>query len=175
VKIVRPIPIRRRVAGKERISRKKFIGLGAALGLGSVGASVIAGCRGDGGSAGNGETTTVDGGGSTSAGRPEVGKGQAIARESEVTPEAAFPFTDANTGRPGVLVRLEGGELTAYSAVCTHQACTVGYRPEAQKLACPCHGSVFDPARGAAVENGPASSPLSLLEIEVREGEVFLA
>ncbi len=161
---------------KERISRKKFIGLGAALGLGSVGASVIAGCGGGGGSAGSGGTTTSTGTAeSTAGGGPEVGKGQAIAKESEVTPEAAFPFTDAANGRPGMLVRLESGDLAAYSAVCTHQACTVAYRPEEKKLACPCHGSVFDPARGAAVENGPASSPLPRLDIEVREGEVFLA
>jgi len=168
--------MRRRMAGKERISRKKFIGLGAALGLGSVGASVIAGCGGagggGGGSAGSGGTSTSGGGGSTTGAGLEVGKGQAIAEEYEVTPEAAFSFTEADTGRPGVLVRLESGDLAAYSAVCTHQACTVAYRPEEKKLACPCHRSVFDPARGAAVENGPANSPLPEVEIEVREGEV---
>lgn len=155
-----------------RVSRKELIHLGAALGLGSVGASVIAGCGGGGGSAGSGGTTSVDG--DTAGSGPEVGKGQAIAEEAEVTPEAAFTFTDAGTGRPGVLLRLESGELAAYSAVCTHQACTIAYRPEEKKLACPCHGSVFDPARDAAVENGPANSPLPELEIEVREGEIFL-
>ncbi len=168
------------MAGKERISRKKFIGLGATLGLSSVGASVIAGCGGaggggGGGSAGSGGTSTSGGGGSTTEAGPEVGKGQAITKESEVTPEAAFSFTDADTKRPGVLVRLENGDLAAYSAVCTHQACMVAYRPEEKKLACPCHGSVFDPSRGAAVENGPANSPLPEVAIEVREGEVFLA
>ncbi len=164
------------MAGKERISRKKFIGLGAALGLGSVGASVIAGCGGGGGSAGSGGTATSTGTAESTAGSsPEVGKGQAITKESEVTPEAAFSFTDADTKRPGVLVRLENGDLAAYSAVCTHQACMVAYRPEEKKLACPCHGSVFDPSRGAAVENGPANSPLPEVAIEVREGEVFLA
>lgn len=119
------------MAGKERISRKKFIGLGAALGLGSVGPSVIAGCGGGGGSAGSGGTTTTSTGmaESTAGSSPEVGKGQAIAMESEGAPDTAFPFTDADTGRPGVLLRLESGELAAYSAVCTHQACTFAYRP----------------------------------------------
>ena len=157
----------------KRIPRRKFVRLGAALGLGSVGASVIAGCGGGGGgSAGSGGKTSAAG--DTAESGPEVGKGQAIAEEAEVTPEAAVPFTDAGTGRPGVLVRLENGDLAAYSAVCTHQACNVAYRPEDKKLACPCHGSVFDPARGAAVENGPANSPLPEVGIEVREGEVFL-
>ena len=115
---------------------------------------------------------TGSAGESTVEGGPEVGRGQAIAEESEVAPNTAFPFTEANTGRPGVLVRLENGEFVAYSAVCTHQACTVGYQPETQKLACPCHGSVFDPARDAAVETGPARAPLPEIPVEVREGEV---
>ncbi len=84
----------------------------------------------------------------------------------------AFPFTDADTGQQSVLVHLENGEFAAYSAVCTHQACTVAYRPENGKLACPCHGSVFDPARDAAVETGPARAPLPEIPVEVRGGEV---
>ena len=102
----------------------------------------------------------------------EVGKGQIISKESEVAPNSAITFTNVDTGQQSVLVRLKNGEFVAYSAVCTHQACTVAYKDG--QLACPCHGSVFDPARGAAVENGPASSTLPRLDIEVREGEVFL-
>jgi Rieske Fe-S protein len=88
---------------------------------------------------------------------------------------SAFPFSNAETGEPAVLVRTEGGELFAYSAVCTHQRCIVAYQPESEKLVCPCHGSVFDPANGAEVEAGPAPRPLPELPIEVRSGRVFLA
>lgn len=161
-----------------RISRKKLIRLGAALGLGSVGASVLAGCgAGSGGSSGSGESTAATGaaGGSTVGGGPEVGEGQVIVAESEVEPNSAFPFTNTGTGQQSVLVRLENGEFAAYSAICTHQRCIVDYQPQTQKLACPCHGSVFDPARGAAVETGPATLPLPEVEIEVREGNVSLA
>ena len=147
-----------------KLSRKKFIGLG----LGSVGASVIVGCGG-GGSAGSGGTTTANG---ATGGGPKVDKSQAIVKESEVGPNSAFPFTDAGTGQQSVLVRLENGNLVAFSAVCTHQACAVAYKDG--KLACPCHGSVFDPSKGAAVLNGPANRPLPEVKIEVREGEVFL-
>jgi Rieske Fe-S protein len=162
---------------ERQVSRRKLIQLGMALGLGSVGASVIAGCESGGGSAGSGETTTATGtaGGSTVGGGPEVGKGQAIARESEVAPNTAFPFTDAGTGEPGVLVRTGEGELVAYSAVCTHQRCTVVYQSQARKLSCPCHGSVFNPVNGAEVEAGPAQRPLPEIAIEVRNGEVLLA
>ncbi len=160
------------MAGKDRISRKKLIHLGAALGLGSVGASVIAGCGGGGGSADNGGTTTATGtaGGSTEGGGPKVGKEQAIAKESEVAPNTAFPFTESDTGQQSVLVRLEDGEFVAYSAICTHQRCTVAYK-EGQ-LACPCHGSVFDPANGARPTTGPAQRPLPEVPIRVEGGEV---
>ena len=156
----------------ERISRRGFIRLGAAVGLGSAAVPLVSACGGGGGSAGSRGTPKA--GGASGRGGPEVGKGQAIAEKSEVGPAGgAFPFTDADTGQQGVLVHLENGEFAAYSAVCTHQACTVAYKDG--KLACPCHGSVFDPADGAAVESGPATRPLPGVKIDVRDGKVFLA
>ena len=161
------------------MSRRKFVRLGVALGLGSAGASAMAACGG-GGSAESGDAATATGtsgtaGGSKGQGGPKVGKGQAIVKESEMTANTAFPFTDARTGQQSVLVHLENGEFVAYSAVCTHQACTVAYQPENGKLACPCHGSVFDPARDAIVETGPAQTPLPEMDIEIKEGKIFLA
>ena len=72
-----------------------------------------------------------------------------------------------------MLVHLESGDFVAYSAVCTHRGCTVSYKDG--KLACPCHGSVFDPAKDGAVETHPASSPLPQIPVEVRNGEVIRA
>ncbi len=161
---------------KRRVTRRGFIRLGAVLGLGPVAASALAACGGggssaenEGGEAAGGMAAGSDGGG------PEVDKGQAIVKESEVKPNTAVPFTNTDTGQQSVLVHLENGQFAAYSAVCTHQACTVAYQPENGKLACPCHGSVFDPARGAAVETGPARAPLPEMDIEIKEGKVFLA
>ena len=76
-------------------------------------------------------------------------------------------------GNPAVLVRLRSGTFVAYSAVCTHEGCTVAYRN--RQLACPCHGSVFDPANNARVVNGPAQRPLPKIPVEVRGGEVVRA
>jgi Rieske Fe-S protein len=164
---------------EERVSRGKFIRLGAALGVGAAGASVLVACRGGdgsgeyqsgGGSNGgsNGPSTEASGGGSTeeaaSGGRP-------IASASEVEAGSAAKFEDA--GDPAVLVHLENGDFVAYSAVCTHQRCTVDYR--GGQLTCPCHGSIFDPANGAEVVSGPAQRPLPEIPVEVRDGEVFKA
>lgn len=160
---------------EERVSRGKFIRLGAALGVGAAGASVLAACGGGddsgGGSNGGGSTapsTEASGGESTeeaaSGGRP-------IASASEVEAGTAARFEDA--GNPAVLVHLENGDFVAYSAVCTHQRCTVDYR--GGQLACPCHGSIFDPANGAEVVSGPAQRPLPEIPVEVRDGEVYKA
>jgi Rieske Fe-S protein len=168
---------------QERISRRRFIHLGTALGVGAAGASVLAACGGGesgsgGGGSGNGSGGN-DGGGSTqSSGKKTDGgtekqasSGQAIAQTSEVAPGSTVKFRDS--GSPAVLVHLDSGDFVAYSAVCTHQGCTVAYRNG--QLACPCHGSVFDPANGAQVVAGPAPRPLPEIPIEVHSGEVLRA
>lgn len=156
--------------GERRISRSQFIRLGAVLGLGSAGASMAAACgAGDGSQSQEALSTTEATEG------PKVDEGEAIVAESALDPGSAFPFTNTETGEPAVLVRTEGGELFAYSAVCTHQRCIVAYQPENEKLVCPCHGSVFDPANGAEVETGPAPRPLPEIEVKTRDGKVLLA
>ncbi len=152
---------------KECISRKKFIRLGAAVGLGAAAVPLVSACGGGGGSAGSGEPPKAS---DVVKGGPKVGKGQTIAKQSEVKPGSAFPFTDADTGQQSVLVHLEEDKFVAYSAVCTHQGCVVAYKDD--QLACPCHGSVFDPTAGAAVLNGPANRPLPEVTIRVEGGEI---
>jgi Rieske Fe-S protein len=160
---------------EERFSRKRFIKLGAALGVGAAGASVIAACGGGEASKesdqapGDSEGTTQ----ATGETVAQVAEGGAIAQESDVAPGSALEFTDEETNQPAVLVHLANGDFAAYSAVCTHRQCTVGYSNP--NLACPCHGSVFDPANHGAVVNGPATQPLPEMPIQVRNGEVFRA
>ncbi|MCA1729287.1 MAG: Rieske (2Fe-2S) protein [Actinobacteria bacterium] len=149
------------------------------VGLSSAAASVLSACGGGGQSSGSGggQTTQDSGDGQTTTDQPaspSVGKGEAIAEESSVSANSAKAFTDADSGQSAVLVHLQSGEYVAYSAVCTHQGCLVNYQPQSQKLSCPCHGSVFDPAREAAVETGPARAPLPKINTAVQNGEVVL-
>ena len=51
------------------------------------------------------------------------------------------------------------GEFKAFSAICTHQGCTVGSVTDGQ-IVCPCHGSHFSIKDGSPV-SGPAPSPLA--------------
>ena len=165
---------------EERISRRKFIRLGTVLGVGAAGASVLAACGGGESGGGSGESGGGAGGedATKSSGEKAGGThekhapgGQEIASTSEVAPGSAVKFKDS--GSPAVLVHLDSGDFVAYSAVCTHQGCTVAFNNG--QLACPCHGSVFDPANGAAVVAGPAPRPLPEIPVEVRGGEVFRA
>lgn len=139
------------------ISRGRFIRLGTAAGVGAVAILGSAACR------------------SSEEGK-EVARGQVIAKEADLAPGSALAFTDAATGKPGLLVHLKNGAFVGYSAECTHQGCTVSYRAKGEGyLACPCHGSVFDPVSGGEVVSGPAREPLPQLSIEVREGRIFRA
>jgi cytochrome b6-f complex iron-sulfur subunit len=63
-----------------------------------------------------------------------------------------------------------GDEFRALSNICTHQACVVSYDSDANKLRCPCHGSVFS-TFGSVLE-GPADSPLKKYEV-TQEGNIL--
>jgi cytochrome b6-f complex iron-sulfur subunit len=160
---------------EEKISRGRFIRLGTALGVGAASASVLAACgteSGGGGGSGNGSGGGGNGGNAGGGSKkPKAPGGKAIAETSEVAPGSALQFKDS--GSPAVLVHLDNGDFVAYSAVCTHQGCTVAYKNG--QLACPCHGSVFDPAKGAEVVAGPAQRPLPKIPVKVSGGEVFMA
>ena len=166
---------------EEKISREKFIRLGAAIGVTAAGASVVAACGGSGGESGatspsGSEMTASEAtGGGESGGATETASsgGQVIAQASEVPQNSAMPFT--NSGQPAVLVHLQGGDFVAYSAVCTHQQCEVAYQQQSSQLVCPCHGSIFDPASNGQVVSGPAQQPLPEIPVEVQDGRITKA
>ena len=173
------------VLEEERLSRGRFIKLGTALGMSAASASILTACGGEESGIEPGKEAVEEGltggvegaaqvsdegkkeGGTTVA---EIESEGPIARVADVPPGTAVEFTDADLEQPAVLVRLEDNSFVAYSAICTHRQCVVNYRDG--KLACPCHGSVFDPARGAAVEAGPADRPLPEISVKVENGQV---
>lgn len=75
--------------------------------------------------------------------------------------------------KPGILVRTPAGELRAFSAICTHLACTVQYRPDLQHIWCACHNGHFD-LRGVNVA-GPPPRPLEPYDVAERGGKVVVS
>ena len=68
------------------------------------------------------------------------------------------------------IVRMEGG-FYAVSAVCTHLGCITQWKPDLNQIACPCHGSKFNP-EGTKIE-GPAPRPLPHFQISLTlDGEL---
>lgn len=153
-----------------RISRARFIRVSAILGAGVVGASALVSC-------GNKESSASPAttGGKRQASDSGVSPGEVIAPKKEVEPNSSVPYTNSDSGQPEVLVRLTDGKFVAYSAVCTHQGCTVSYQPQTKELVCPCHGGIYDPAKGAAVVSGPPPRPLPEIDITLKNGKIFRA
>jgi len=71
---------------------------------------------------------------------------------------------ESKAGTPAVLFRTKNG-VFAYSAVCTHEGCTVQFNPASKNLQCGCHGAVFDPLNDAKVLTGPTSKPLAKIKV----------
>ncbi len=109
---------------------------------------------------GNGNT----GGGGGTGGANVIGNAKNIPLNSAAT------FDVAANNDPGVLVHLPDDTFVAYDAVCTHAGCTVSYNSKSKHLECPCHGSVFDPAKAGNVLAGPAKQPLANIKITVDKG-----
>jgi len=77
------------------------------------------------------------------------------------------------SGEPAILFRTKTG-VFAYSAICTHQGCTVAYSEGSKTIACPCHGAQYDPFSAAKVVAGPALSPLRSVKVAIDGDWVIL-
>lgn len=65
---------------------------------------------------------------------------------------------------PVLITQPTKGTFRAFSAICTHQGCTIGLGSTVNAVkggavACPCHGATFNASTGAVVR-GPARSAL---------------
>lgn len=86
-----------------------------------------------------------------------------IIEEASLEVGATHNF-ESKDGTPAVLFRTKAG-VFAYSAVCTHQGCTVQFDSTSKNLQCYCHGAVFDPFDGAKVVAGPTNQPLAKIKV----------
>lgn len=102
-----------------------------------------------------------------------AGVGSAVVTYRYLSPNVLFePPTTFRAGNPDlyplnsvtylpdqqVYVVRTGDGFYAVSAVCTHLGCITQWKPEAELIACPCHGSKFK-RDGGKIE-GPAPRPL---------------
>lgn len=119
-------------------------------GAGAVGAGVLAGCGGD-------ETKSA----------ADL-KGKEIAKAADVPVGGGKIYGDEKV----VVTQPTQGAFKAFTAVCTHQGCTVGSVRNGV-IHCACHGSEFKIADGS-VAKGPADKPLQEYPVRVENGGIVV-
>jgi Rieske Fe-S protein len=89
-------------------------------------------------------------------------------------PTSAVPVGGGTvfTNQKVVVTQPTAGTYHAFSAVCTHQGCTVN-SVSGGTINCPCHGSKFRIADGS-VANGPAKRPLPAKQVTAEGGQLRL-
>jgi thiosulfate dehydrogenase [quinone] large subunit len=102
-----------------------------------------------------------------------AGKGTKIIKLASIKVGGTHNFVASN-GAPSVLFRTQKG-VFAYSAICTHEGCTVNYSAASKTLKCPCHQAEFDPNKSGQVVNGPAKTPLGKVKVAIQGAWVVLA
>ena len=99
---------------------------------------------------------------------PEAGTAIAKLADFPIGSTKAFAAAD---GTPSVLFRTKAG-VFAYSRVCTHQGCTVGYDAKSNLLICPCHGAQFDPTKDGAAISGPTKISLPKISVAIKGTDI---
>lgn len=137
------------------ITRRALITAGGVTIMGA-GAVVLAACT-----TGGGSTGSSGSGGSSGGSGPTIAAGITIGKLSEIPVGGTASATvDKN---PVLLAQPTAGKVVCFSAICTHQGCTVA--PAARDFECPCHGSTF--ATDGSVIRGPATLPLAPIAVKV--------
>ena len=107
-----------------------------------------------------------NGSGSSSA---KASAGQELAKTSDIPVGGGKIFKKEKV----VVTQPKKDEFKAFSAICTHQGCTVGSIADGI-IHCPCHKSEFRISDGS-VAGGPAPKPLPAEQIKVEGNSIRLA
>jgi arsenite oxidase small subunit len=101
---------------------------------------------------------------------------------SKLRVNRAVTFDYPLKGQSNVLLDLGGAvpggvgpkkSIVAFSSLCQHMGCPVGYDRGRRELVCPCHQSRYDPERLGSIIQGVATRALPRVHLEVRSGAVY--
>ncbi|MCX5383295.1 Rieske (2Fe-2S) protein [Streptomyces sp. NBC_00083] len=135
----------------------------------AAGTAALAGCSNS-GDGGGSSTATPSGAGSATQGQPSppAEAGQVLAKTSDIPVGGGKIFAEQKV----VVTQPQAGTFKGFSAICTHQGCTVSSVSDGT-INCPCHGSKYRIA-DASVAHGPATRPLPARQITVEADSVRL-
>jgi Rieske Fe-S protein len=92
-------------------------------------------------------------------------------RRSELPPGSGKIFRFG--AKPGIVIATAGGEIRAFTAVCTHLACTVQYRKDLQHIWCACHDGHYS-LEGVPIA-GPPPRPLERYDVALKDDEIWVS
>jgi thiosulfate dehydrogenase [quinone] large subunit len=165
---------RRQPGVSEDRTRRAVLGGAAALGvLCLLGIAAISRSSKSGSDSAGGSGTTASATGGASSAASSGGSGAELVAASAVSVGSAKQVKDPKNGDPAWVLQLSAGQFSAFSAICPHQQCTVGFVSPSEGFACPCHGSRFS-ADGKLLQ-GPATRGLTAIPVTVTDGAVRLA
>ena len=156
----------------ERLGRRTVL---RGVAVGGVGLTALAACGSDDGeTSDSGDTSApsetptsespTDGGGGGGGG----GGGEVLGSASDVPVGGGVVYTDQEV----VVTQPTEGDFLGFTAICTHQGCTVGDVSDGT-INCPCHGSMYYIEDGSVV-GGPAPAPLASENVSVQGQNVVL-
>lgn len=99
------------------------------------------------------------------------------ARGLPVNQAMNFAYPDASS--PCYVIRIgsavpggvgPGGDIVAYSALCTHMGCPVGYESATKVFKCGCHFSMFDAENNGQMVSGQATEDLPRVLLDYDPG-----
>jgi len=152
------------------LSRRRVLRVAAVSG---AGAALLVACGGDDTSTdapdqagGDPTSTSTSSSAAESSGGSGGGGGGALVATADVPIKGGVVLDDKKI----VVTQPASGDFKAFTAVCTHQQCTVA-SVKANTITCPCHGSTYSALDGS-VQGGPAPSPLREIPVTVEGDQV---
>lgn len=93
-----------------------------------------------------------------------------VVKKSDIPPGTAKEVIFNDT--PAIIINRKGKGFIAFSRICTHMGCLVGYNRIANELVCPCHAGIFN--LEGNVLSGPAPRPLHKLSLKITADKVTI-
>jgi Rieske Fe-S protein len=149
----------------DQTTRRAVLGGVAAVGAGAV----LAACGSDEPKDSGGGSDSSSGSDSGDSGSGDAASDGAVGTTADVPVGGGTVFQKQKI----VVTQPTEGDFKAFTAVCTHQGCTVG-SVKGDTIQCNCHGSQYSAADGS-VKKGPAPKPLAAKKVTVEGDNIIVS